>query len=103
MRSNSQARTVLDIPVPKVLSWSGEAENPVESEYILMEEASGNQLGEVWDELELHDKLKIVDDIVAIERRFLSLSFNRSVPPNWCTHAGIVDGEPQLRKSLLRE
>ncbi|KAL6706710.1 Phosphotransferase enzyme [Coniothyrium glycines] len=71
------ARTVLEIPVPKVLSWSGEAENAVESEYILMEEARGNQLGEVWDEMELHDKLKIVDDIVAIERKFLSLSFTR--------------------------
>jgi hypothetical protein len=64
------------------LSWSGEAENPVESEYILMEEATGNQLGEVWDAMELHDKSKIVEDIVAIERRFLSLSFNRSVSPN---------------------
>ncbi|KAG4434115.1 hypothetical protein IFR05_010395 [Cadophora sp. M221] len=71
------ARTALEIPVPKVLSWSGEAENPVESEYILMEEATGNQLGEVWDEMELHDKFKIVDDIVAIERKFLSLSFTR--------------------------
>ncbi|KAH9217470.1 kinase-like domain-containing protein [Leptodontidium sp. 2 PMI_412] len=73
------ARTVLGIPVPKVLSWSGEAENPVESEYILMEEATGNQLGEVWDEMELHDKLKVVDDIVAIERKLLSLSFTRRI------------------------
>ncbi|KAH8719343.1 kinase-like domain-containing protein [Phaeosphaeriaceae sp. PMI808] len=71
------ARTVLEVPVPKVLSWSGEAENPVESEYILMEEATGNQLGEVWDEIELHSKLKIVDDIVAIEKKLLSLSFTR--------------------------
>jgi hypothetical protein len=63
------------------LSWSGEAENPVESEYILMEEATGNQLGEVWDAMELHDKSKIVEDFVAIERKFLSLSFNRSVSP----------------------
>jgi hypothetical protein len=76
-----QARSVLEIPVPKVLSWSGEAKNPVGSEYILMEEATGNQLGEIWDEMELHDKLKIVDDVVAIERKFLSLSFTRSVPP----------------------
>jgi hypothetical protein len=76
-----QARTVLEIPVPKVLSWSGEAENPVESEYILMEEVTGDQLGEAWDELELPDKLKIVDDIVKFERKFLSLSFTRSVLP----------------------
>lgn len=103
MRSNSQVRTVLEIPVPKVLAWSGEAENPVESEYILMEEATGNQLSEVWDEIELHDKLKIVDDIVAIEKKFLSLSFTRSVSPNLCTYARIIDGEPQLWKSLLRE
>lgn len=54
----------------------------MESEYILMEEATGNQLGEVWDKIELHGKLKIVDDIVAIERKFLSLSFTRSVSPN---------------------
>jgi hypothetical protein len=65
--------------VPKVLSWSGRAENAVNSEYILMEEAAGKQLGEVWDEMELHDKLKIVDDIVSIEKKFLSLSFTRSV------------------------
>ncbi|KAF2235720.1 hypothetical protein EV356DRAFT_522818 [Viridothelium virens] len=71
------ARTVLQIPVPKVLSWSAGAENPVESEYILMEEATGNQLGEVWDEMELYDKLKIVDDIVSIEKKFLSHSFTR--------------------------
>jgi hypothetical protein len=66
--------------VPKVLAWSGEVENPVESEYILMEEATGNQLGEMWDEMELHDKLKVVDDIVAFERKLLSLSFTRFVP-----------------------
>jgi hypothetical protein len=82
IRSDCQARTVLEIPVPKVLSWSGKAENPVESEYILMEEATGSQLGEIWDELELHDKLKIVDDIVAFERKFSSLSFTRSAPPD---------------------
>lgn len=82
MRSNCQARTVLEIPVPKVLSWSAEAVNPVESEYILMEEATGEQLGDIWDKVNLHDKLKIVDDIVALEKKFLSISFTRSVSPN---------------------
>lgn len=56
-----------------------------------MEEATGTQLGEAWDEIELHDKLKIVDDIVTIEQKFLSLSFTRSVSPNLCDYAGIVD------------
>ncbi|EAW24094.1 uncharacterized protein NFIA_036660 [Aspergillus fischeri NRRL 181] len=71
------ARTILGIPVPEVLAWSGKAENPVGSEYILMEEATGRQLGEIWDDLKLADKLKIVEDIVAIEKKFLSLSFTR--------------------------
>jgi hypothetical protein len=75
----SQARTILGIPVPKVLAWSGKAGNPVGSEYILMEEATGRQLGEVWDDLKLADKLKIVEEIVAIEEKLLSLSFTRYV------------------------
>jgi hypothetical protein len=68
--------------MPKVLSWSGQAENPVASEYILMEEAAGNQLGEILDEMEIHDKLKIVDDIVDLEKKFSSLLFTRSVLPD---------------------
>lgn len=62
--------------MPKVVSWSGEIGNPVESEYILMEEATGYQLGEIWDEMELGYKLKIVDEIAAIEKKLSSLSFN---------------------------
>lgn len=70
-----QARNVLKIPVPEVLAWSGEANNPVGSEYILMEDASGIALHEVWEKLELEDKIRIVDDIVAIEKKLLSISF----------------------------
>lgn len=45
-----------------------------------MEEASGAQLGEIWDDLEIHDKLRIVEDIVAIEKKMLSFSFSRYIP-----------------------
>ncbi|KAF1840944.1 uncharacterized protein K460DRAFT_347404 [Cucurbitaria berberidis CBS 394.84] len=104
------ARTVLEIPVPRVLSWSGDAENPVESEYILMEEATGTQLGEVWDVMELHNKLKIVDDIVAIERKFLSLSFTRygnlyfakDAFPG-CEKAELVGDVPQSLRKLVAD
>ncbi|OAL34317.1 adenosinetriphosphatase [Fonsecaea nubica] len=72
------ARTVLKIPVPKVLAWSGSSKNPVESEYILMEEARGTPLYKVWEGLELGEKFKIVDDIVDIEKKLLSISFTRS-------------------------
>lgn len=46
-----------------------------------MEEAVGSQLGEVWYDMDLHNKLKLVEDIVAIEQKFLSRSFTRSVTP----------------------
>ncbi|KAF2851214.1 hypothetical protein T440DRAFT_395295 [Plenodomus tracheiphilus IPT5] len=71
------ARDFLDIPVPKVLAWNGNIDNPAESEYILMEAAIGTQLSDIWEVLELSSKLKIVQDIVAIEQKFLSLSFTR--------------------------
>ncbi|KAL9097474.1 MAG: hypothetical protein Q9165_000370 [Trypethelium subeluteriae] len=102
------ARTILQIPIPRVLSWSGEEENPVQSEYILMEEALGKQLGEVWDEMELHDKLKIVDDIVSIEKKFLSHSFTRygslyfaSDAFPGCEKAGVIGNLPySLKKEV---
>jgi hypothetical protein len=70
-----QARSILNIPTPRVIVWSGAIDNPVGSEYILMEEATGTQLGEVWGNMELPSKLQIVEEIVAIEKKFLSLSF----------------------------
>ncbi|KAH6638995.1 kinase-like domain-containing protein [Boeremia exigua] len=103
------ARTVLEIPVPKVLAWSAEAENPVESEYILMEEAAGTQLGEVWDKMEIGDKLKIVDDIVAIERKFTSISFTRygslyfaSDAFPGCEKLEIVGDLPQSLRNVMK-
>ncbi|EXJ54218.1 hypothetical protein A1O7_09555 [Cladophialophora yegresii CBS 114405] len=48
-----------------------------ESEYILMEEADGTPLHEVRDGQMIHDKLKIVDDVVAFEKKLLSISFTR--------------------------
>ena len=44
------ARTVLDLPVPQVLAWSATDQNPVQAEYIIMEEANGSQLHEVWQD-----------------------------------------------------
>ncbi|KAL4877121.1 kinase-like domain-containing protein [Aspergillus karnatakaensis] len=38
------ASSILDIPVPRVLAWSSDANNPVRSEYIIMEEAPGVKL-----------------------------------------------------------
>lgn len=47
----------------------------MESEYIVMEEASDTQLGEVWDDMDISKKFRVVEDLVAVEKRLMSLSF----------------------------
>ena len=42
-----------------------------------MEEAEGTQLSTVWNEMELENKCNIVDNIVDMERKLLSISFAR--------------------------
>ena len=71
------ARNILDLPVPNVLAWSATDENPVESEYIIMEEAKGSQLYDVWQNLQLRAKLDIIREIVNVEKKMLSVSFDR--------------------------
>ncbi|KAF2434794.1 hypothetical protein EJ08DRAFT_646263 [Tothia fuscella] len=71
------ARTILNLHVPKVLAWSATSLNPVESEYIIMEEAKGAQLHTVWQKLEIRAKRDIIDQIVDIEKIMLSVSFDK--------------------------
>ena len=69
---------MLELPVPKVLTWSADSSNPVGSEYIIMEEASGGQLSETWDSMELEDQAQIMEDLVEVDNKFLSASFHLS-------------------------
>jgi hypothetical protein len=83
-----QAHSILDIPVPKVLAYSATADNLVGSEYIIMEEARGTQLSEVWDTMDLKDQLVIITELVTIDQKFLSAPLNRyeaSLPHKYCT------------------
>lgn len=61
--------------MPKVLAWDARSDNPVESEYIIMEEASGIQLGKVWDSMEIDVKGEIVGQLASMSKKFLSVSF----------------------------
>jgi aminoglycoside phosphotransferase (APT) family kinase protein len=72
-----QARSVLGIPVPKVLAYCADATNPVGSEYILMEQAKGVQLSEIWDDMDIDDQAKVVRSIIEIEAKFLAASLDR--------------------------
>jgi hypothetical protein len=71
------ARTILNIPVPRVLAWSATDQNPVQAEYIIMEEASGSQIHEVWQDPSLRRKTEIIREFVDVERRLLSVSFEK--------------------------
>ena len=71
------ARTILALPVPKVFAWSATDQNPIEAEYIIMEEAQGSQLDEVWQDLNIRSKHDIISDIVDIESKLLSISFDK--------------------------
>lgn len=62
------SRSILDLPVPKVLAWGATSQNPVESEYIIMGEANGTQLHSLWSNMEIRAKLDIVAQIVGIKR-----------------------------------
>ncbi|KAJ6060042.1 hypothetical protein N7444_002974 [Penicillium canescens] len=70
------ARDFLQIPVPRIFDWSATSNNAVGSEYIIMEEASGTQLGVVWDQLSPDKKLSIMREIVTIESKMLAVSFS---------------------------
>ena len=55
-------------------------DNPVGAEYILMEEACGKSLRDLWEDMGIHSKDSIVKDIVSIEQKLLSVSFSRLDP-----------------------
>lgn len=44
-----------------------------------MEEATGTQLGVIWDELSPDSKLSIMREVVALESKMLSVSFSQYV------------------------
>lgn len=41
-----------------------------------MEEAKGKQLTHLWEQMDLEEKKRIIDDIVTIEQKLLSISFS---------------------------
>ncbi|KAF1828217.1 hypothetical protein BDW02DRAFT_635315 [Decorospora gaudefroyi] len=89
------ARTILNIPVPRVLAWSATDQNPVQAEYIIMEEASGSQLHEVWQDLSLRRKSDIIREFVDVERKLLSFSFEK-LGSLYFKDSGIAGCEPAI-------
>jgi hypothetical protein len=44
-----------------------------------MEEATGTKLSDFWLDIDLSSKLKMVESLVMMQKKFLSVSFTRSV------------------------
>ena len=75
------AREVLNLPVPRVITWSGEKRghlNSVGADYIIMEEVPGIKLDERWMKFDsADDVLPVMAGISDVEARFESLRFSR--------------------------
>lgn len=72
------ARTVLKIPVPRVLAWSSR-QNDVGSEFILCEKAPGVEMKEVWRNTHYRDFTNLThisNAIYDIEKKFISCQFS---------------------------
>ena len=53
----------------RVYTWSADLNNPVGSEYIIMEEPPATKLEDIWDELYLERKVEVVKDLVSLEKK----------------------------------
>jgi hypothetical protein len=66
------ARIRLGLPVPRVLSWcSTRTSTAVGAEFIIMEKAPGIEVSKVWPQLSEKHKLRLIDEIVRIEKAAL--------------------------------
>ncbi|KAG2414539.1 hypothetical protein HFD88_003730 [Aspergillus terreus] len=66
---------ILGVPIPHVHAWSCETSNPVGAEYIIEEKAPGIPLGHVWNQITKTTQLRIIDQIVDIERNISPSTF----------------------------
>ncbi|RMZ15130.1 hypothetical protein D0860_01771 [Hortaea werneckii] len=100
------ARNVLDIPVPKVIAWDGETANAAGCEFILMEEANGKSLAAIWPDMELDEKFKIIEEVVAIQKKLQSVTFSKYgslyYKSDAAGHSSSIDTDGSLPQSAKR-
>ncbi|GKZ43943.1 phosphotransferase enzyme [Aspergillus brasiliensis] len=70
------ARTILGIPTPRVYSWDADMDNSVGSEYIIMEEAPGTMVQEVWEDLSVDDKIEFAQELAELQAKLLKVPLN---------------------------
>ncbi|CAG8490457.1 12877_t:CDS:1 [Racocetra fulgida] len=65
------------IPVPKVYYWNSSVNNPVGTEYILMEYLPGIRLCDIWSNLKIKKKKKFFLKIIDIQLALKKLTFSK--------------------------
>lgn len=68
-----QAKT--SIPIPKILDWKDDALNPIGSEYIIMEHASGIPLHQKWLTMDVGDQIRCIEAICRKLKEAVDLNF----------------------------
>ncbi|CAG8390050.1 unnamed protein product [Penicillium salamii] len=66
------------VPVPEVLAYSADQMNAVGTEYILLERLEGTPLSDQWFSMDTKTRVKVMRQIVDLERQFMSISFPAS-------------------------
>ena len=68
-------RTLTDIPVPRVLSWSHTAANRVGAEYIIMDHMAGVPLLQVWQHMRGEQHIQFIRNFGKLMSKMGSLAF----------------------------
>ncbi|KAG8623120.1 hypothetical protein KVT40_008096 [Elsinoe batatas] len=63
------------IPVPKVLDWSANSNNPIGAEYIISEKMPGVSLYSMWESMSVAQHLQVVQKVAQICKQTYDLSF----------------------------
>lgn len=66
------------LPVPKVLAYSPNQTNAVGTQYILLERLQRTPLSDQWFSMDTKSRVKVMRQIVDLERRFMSIEFPAS-------------------------
>ncbi|KAM5475459.1 hypothetical protein MauCBS54593_001148 [Microsporum audouinii] len=65
------------VPVPRILAWSTDPNNPVGVEYVIMEKASGVPLETKWFNLSKQERHYLVTSLVDLENTLFGIPFGR--------------------------
>lgn len=66
------------VPVPKVFAYSPDQTNAVGAGYMLLEKLEGTPLSDQWFSMDTKTRVKVMRQIVDMERRFMSIQFPAS-------------------------